>query len=177
MRIKLPLESPGGGELCWRDHCLSESIPSHVILAMGYLLGYNCCTSSAWFMYFSKWHRNMHFKRLKKAWRKDTYWWFALQSKVCSPCHGSGQRSWRDRLFLGSGQLLQRKSSWWQAVSGHAGQGDWQGSLPLDSQTLGSVVESTWWWSWHQKPPQTADLWVKELHLKAERQNSVRGSP
>lgn len=125
-------------------------------------------------MHFSKQQRNPHFKRLKKAQRKDTYWWFALQSKVCSPCPGLQQRSWRDRLFQGSGQWLQQKSSWWWAVSGRAGQGGWQGSPPPDSRTLGSGVGSTWWWSWCQKPPQTADLWGKALHLKAQGYNNCQ---
>lgn len=113
-------------------------------------------------------------QKAEKSTEERTYWWFALQSKACSPCPGLQQRSWRDRLFLGSGQWLQQKSSWWWAVSGRAGQGGWQGSPPPDSRTLGSGVGSTWWWSWCQKPPQTADLWGKALHLKAQGYNSCQ---
>lgn len=113
-------------------------------------------------------------KGWKKHRGKETHWWFALQSKVCSPCPGLQQRSWRDRLSLGSGRWPQQKSSWWWAVSGHAGRGGWRGSPPPDSRTPGSAEGSTWWWSWCQKPPQTADLWGKALHLKAQGYNSCQ---
>lgn len=106
----------------------------------------------------------------------QTYWLPAVPSEACSPSPGSRRRLWSDKWPQGTARWLPQRCSCWRAASAHAPRAGWRGSHPHGNRLLDSLGVSTWWWSSHLSPPQTAGPWEGELYLTDKSQAVIRNS-